>query len=160
MKTVILALSLLLPWGAWADIYKSVDAQGNVTYSNVPSKGATKLNIEPPVSSSGAGAGSSPAPRAATPSNFPRVDQDTQKQRDSTRRQILTQELETEKQALEQAKKNYAEGESNPEVYQTKDGRTFRNVPKFEEKMKQLQDEVDLHQKNVQMLEKELNTLK
>ena len=31
---------------AKAEIYKSVDEDGRVTYSNVPSKGAQKLNLE------------------------------------------------------------------------------------------------------------------
>ena len=37
------------------------------------------------------------------------------------------------------AKKAYAEGEAKPEVFRTAGGKTFRNVPKFEEKMKGLQ---------------------
>ena len=59
-----------------AEIYKHVDAEGRVTYSNVPMKGATKLELEPPVTSSPA------APKATktpTPANFPRVDKSEQK---------------------------------------------------------------------------------
>lgn len=160
-KYIWLLVGLGLSAPAAAEIYKHVDADGRVTYSNVPMKGATKLEIEPPVSSS------PPPPKATkapTPANFPRVEKDEQKQRDDKRRQILEEELATERQALEDAKVALAEGEKDPEVFRTKgkDGKTVvrRNVARYQEKMVQLQENVDLHQKNVELLEKELAALK
>ena len=155
-------LALALPFSAQAEIYKQVDADGHVTYSNVKIKGAKKIMIEPADTSFGtSGEGSKRAnSRSATPASFPKVDSETQKQRDGSRREILQSELETEKKALEDAKKAYAEGESKPEVFQKKnaDGSssTFRNVNKFQEKMKNLQADVDAHQRNVELLEKEI----
>jgi len=143
---------------AQAEIYKQVDAQGRVTYSNVKLKGATKLDIEAPASSFGSD--SKPRDTRAktpTPTNFPKVDTQTQTQRDSTRKVILQSELESEKKALEEAKKAYDGGESNPEVFKTKDGKTFRNVAKFDEKIKSLQADVDAHQRNIELLQKEIN---
>ncbi|MCB5186016.1 DUF4124 domain-containing protein [Methylobacillus gramineus] len=142
---------------AYADIYKSVDENGHITYSNVPSKGAAKLEIDPaPPANTQAN-----KPKAqATPSNFPRVDSQTQKKRDDQRKKILIDELEAEKEALEEARKAYAEGESKPEVYRGANGKTYRNVVKFEEKMQQLQANVDAHEKNVQLLQKELDAFK
>ncbi|MCB5190660.1 DUF4124 domain-containing protein [Methylobacillus arboreus] len=137
-----------------AEIYKSVDENGHVTYSNVPSKGATKLELDPPPPAT-----AKPKPQA-TPSNFPRVDTQTQKKRDDQRRQILQEELEAEKAALEEARKAYTEGESKPEVYRGAGGKTFRNVVKFEEKMQRLQADVDAHERNVQLLQKELEAFK
>ena len=157
-------LALALPFSAQAEIYKQVDADGHVTYSNVKIKGAKKIMIEPADTSFGtSGEGSKRAnSRSATPASFPKVDSETQKQRDGSRREILQSELETEKKALEDAKKAYAEGESKPEVFQKKnaDGSssTFRNVNKFQEKMKNLQADVDAHQRNVELLEKEIGT--
>ncbi|ABE50713.1 DUF4124 domain-containing protein [Methylobacillus flagellatus] len=140
---------------AHAEIYKSVDEHGHVTYSNVPSKGAIKLDIDPPPPAP------PPKPKPqATPSDFPRIDTQTQKKRDEQRKQILLEELEAERAALEEAKKAYAEGESKPEVYRGANGKTYRNVAKFEEKMKRLQAEVDAHERNVQLLEKELEAFK
>ena len=143
---------------AQAEIYKSVDENGHVTYSNVPSKGATRLEIDPPAPAAAA------APKArqqqATPNNFPRVDSQTQKKRDDQRKNILLEELESEKAALEEAKRAYAEGESKPEVYRGANGKTYRNVVKFEEKMQRLQADVDAHEKNVQLLQKELEAFK
>ena len=60
---------------------------------------------------------------------------------------------------MAEAKKAYAEGEANPETFKTKDGKTLRNVAKFQEKMKSLQADVDAHQRNIDLLEKEISAL-
>jgi hypothetical protein len=158
----IIFSALLLSFSANAEIYKYVDAEGRVTYSNVKIKGAKKLVLEPADTSFGGDNSSSrrasPA-KSATPSSFPKVDADTQKQRDGSRKEILQSELDSEKAALAEAKKAYAEGESDPETFKTKDGKTLRNVAKFQEKMKNLQADVDAHQRNIELLEKEISAL-
>ncbi len=167
MKNYLLLLVLgtvTLSHIAYAEIYKRVDADGRVTYSNSKTKGAVRLELDPDANTI---SNDRPKPsankRTATPEGFPKVDKQTQNQRDDKRKEILQSELEAEKAALAEAKKAYAEGESNPEVYQKKNANgttsTFRNVPKFEEKMKNLQADVDNHQKNIELLQKELNTL-
>lgn len=176
----ILLTVFMLPQFALADIYKHVDADGRITYSNVKIKGAKKLALEPADTSFGTGANNSdsnegggakrsPATRTATPANFPKVDANTQNQRDSKRKDILQSELDAEKKALEDAKAAYAEGASKPEVFKTpvvtgpngkkSGGNTLRNMPKFDEKMKNLQAEVDAHQRNIELLEKEINNI-
>ncbi len=154
---------LLLPVLAHAEIYKVIDAQGHVTYTNVKVKGALKTDIEPADTSFGgdrpasAPAAKKPATtKTATPGSFPKVDSETQNQRDDKRKEVLKSELEGEKKALEEAKKALAEGESNPEVFKTAEGKTFRNVPKFEAKIRTLQSEVDAHQRNIELLNKEI----
>lgn len=111
---------------AHAEIYKHVDEQGRVTYSNVPMKGATKLNLEP--------LNTVPATRpktsAASPSDFPKVDGDTQKKRDDTRRKILEEELAAEEKLLSEA--------------------TAQNNATA----------ISLHEKNVAALKKELSNIK
>jgi hypothetical protein len=142
---------------AMAEIYKVIDENGRVTYTNMPVKGAKKLDIDP--SPTNGASTPSREVKTPTPSSFPRVDKQTQNQRDNTRKQILQAELETEKKALEEAKKAHEEGASKPEVYKGANGKTYRNVAKFEEKMKQLQATVDTHEKNIQLLQKELDAL-
>ncbi len=161
----LLFIALLYSGQVSAEIYKHVDAEGRVTYSNIKSKGASRLEVDPDENvisndRSRSSSGSSTSKRTATPEGFPKVDKNTQNQRDDKRKDILQSELAAEKAALEQAKKAYAEGESNPEVYRTGDGKTFRNVPKFEEKMKTLQADVDNHQKNIELLQKELDSIR
>lgn len=84
---------------AHAEIYKHVDEQGRVTYSNVPMKGAVKLNLEPLTTIPA----SRPKPSTASPLGFPKVDNDTQKKRDDTRRKILEEELAAEEKLLTEA---------------------------------------------------------
>lgn len=124
LATAALALSSIP--AAYAEIYKHVDAQGRVTYSNVPIKGAIKLNLEPLTTV--------PAPRAKTstptPAGFPKVDSDTQKRRDDTRRKILEAELSAEEKLLADATKG------------------------------QSREEIELHEKNISALKKELANLK
>jgi hypothetical protein len=67
--------------------------------------------------------------------------------------------LSAEEKLLEEAQKNLTEGESNPEVFQGADGRTYRNVAKYEVKIKPLQDQVDLHKQNIDALQTELSKL-
>ena len=159
----ILIAALMLPILAHAEIYKITDANGNVTYSNVKIKGAKKLDLEPADTSFGNSANGdskrAPQTRTATPASFPKVDAGTQSQRDSKRKEILQSELDAEKMALEDAKKAFTDGSSNPEVYKTADGKTMRNVAKYDEKMKGLQAEVDAHERNIDLLTKEINAI-
>jgi hypothetical protein len=150
---------------ALAEIYKHVDADGRVTYSNIKAKGATRLEIDPDANNisndrAKAKPNTSTNQRTATPNSFPRVDKNMQNERDNKRRTILQDELDAEKAALEEAKKAYIEGESTPEVYRSATGQTFRNVPKFEAKMKALQENVDNHQRNIELLQKEIDLLR
>ena len=151
----LLAMMSLCPVLAHAEIYKAVDADGHVTYSSTPIKGGKKIILEP--------LPTMVPPRtrsAASPEGFPRVDGATQKGRDDTRRKILQDELSTEEKLLEEAMRNLKEGEANPEVYRGQDGKSYRNVAKYEEKIKTLKDQVDLHSKNVEALNIELSKLK
>ena len=136
---------------AQAEIYKSVDAEGRVTYSSSPTKGARKLNLERLPAAS-------PPPRARnnpTPADFPRVDSGTQKNRDNTRRKILQDELAAEEKMLSEARFNLRYAVENPAVYD-RDGNTVLNVPEHQQKLDTLQKEVALHEKNIEALKTEL----
>ncbi len=166
MKNIFVCLVLLLPIPSIADTCKYEDADGRVIYSNLPMKGAKKIACFGFDNAAGRGAAgrASRSSQNPTPSEFPRVDSGTQKARDDKRRAILLDELSAEQKALEQAKKDYAEGESDPDTYKAtvagRDGKpvtvTRRDVAKYDEKMKELQDAVTLHEKNIEMLQKEL----
>jgi len=137
---------------AQAEIYKSVDAEGHVTYSSSPSKGAKRLGLEPlapPSHSSRESASRTTRARNNTsPPDFPKVDSNTQKSRDSTRRKILADELATEEKMLADARTNLKQNED------------FRNEGKSEGKFHALQEDLTLHEKNVSALKTELSHLK
>jgi hypothetical protein len=148
----LLAMLCVCPSLVQADIYKAVDENGHVTYSSTPIKGGKKIFLEPLPTMD--------APSRASPEGFPKVDGETQKNRDDTRYMILQNELSAEEKMLEEAKQNLQEGEANPEVFQGKDGKTYRNVAKYDEKIKPLTDQVELHQRNVEALKTEISKLK
>ncbi len=149
-KFGVIALACLLSCGvSQAGIYKCVDAQGRVTYTNdnTSTKGCTQLQEDLPVSSV-------PALRPPTSAkDFPRVSPDQQKARDDSRRNILDEELASEEEALEAARKALAEQEGirlgNERNYQRKLDR-----------IKPFQDQVELHQRNVEALQKEISNLR
>jgi predicted RNase H-like nuclease (RuvC/YqgF family) len=72
----------------------------------------------------------------------------------------LQEELVREEQLLEEAVQKLREGEENPEVYRGKDGKIYRNVVKYEEKIKALNYQVEQHQKNIELLKSALSNLK
>ena len=159
LSAVCLSLSACV---AQADIYKYTDENGVVNYTNLPTRvpgKAERIAVEPASPSAvnpSAGAGGAAArPKAAatpTPAGFPRVDGDTQRRRDDTRRQILEGELQAEQKALDQARQALAAGQ---EVRQGNE----RNYQKYLDRVKGLQDEVDTHQANLDALQKEIGNL-
>lgn len=153
--------TFIFPLVSHAEIYKHVDAEGRVTYSNVKIKGSTKLNLEPADTSFGTNTSkeTKPSSSQSAPKNFPNVDSATQKSRDNARKEILLSELASEKQALEEAKKAYEEGKANPEAFRTPTGGIRRNLVRYEEKMEKLQADVNVHQRNVELLEKEISNI-
>jgi hypothetical protein len=156
----LLAALCVCPLPAQAEIYKSVDADGHVTYSSSPIKGSKRIILEPAATTSSSTAPSSRQRGESSPRDFPRVDGATQRGRDDTRRKILEEELATEEKLLSEARQNLKTGEDAPEVYRGKDGKTYRNVAKYEEKIKTLTDQVELHRNNVEALKTELSKLK
>lgn len=131
-----------------ADVYKCVDADGHVTYTNTKSsaKGCKVLSQDQRVST---------VPGRATPSpaGFPKVDGDTQKARDGDRRKILEQELGTEQQHLEQAKKELAE----QEAVRSGDERNYQRVL---DRLQPYKDKMALHERNIEALKKEIANLR
>lgn len=151
---IVLCCSASYAIVAHAEIYKRVDADGHVTYSSIPLKGAKKLHLEPlPTMDAPAKA------RNGENSDF-RVNSETQSRRDITRRKILEDELATEQKALEDAQAKLKDAQANPEMSKNALGQIFQNVAGNEEKLNALQDDVSSHQKNIDALNTELSHLK
>ena len=141
MKLSYLFILLFLPSLALADIYKSVDKDGHITYSSTPLRGGKRI-IETP---------SAPAARsrsAATPEDFPKVNKATQQGRDDTRLKILEDELKIEQSLLGEAKRDLQTVEANPKM------------SKNSGKLKELTSEVEMHQRNIDALNTEISKLK
>jgi len=156
MKPHYLFVIWCLSHAGWthAEIYKRVDADGHVTYSSEPLKGAQKLYLKPLPTLSGGRS------QHSTPEDFPKVDTQTQKRRDATRRIILQDELASEEKLLETARTNLKTIESNPEPLVGADGIPFRNAALHTEKLKTAQESVTLHEQNIKALRTEISNLK
>ena len=129
-------------------IYKCIDANGGTLISNTRVDKNCKAVVSGPESSM-----PPPPPRAKpvgasanpSPAGFPRVQEDTQKARDTDRRHILDQELAGEQRNLEQARKDLGEQE------------VLRGSP---ERMAPYRDRVAQHERNIQAIQKELSNLR
>jgi hypothetical protein len=150
----ILGLSCALP--AKADVYKCVDpASGRVTYTNSKygERGCTVLSRETTPVTTVPSATRKASPGAASPSSFPKVDAGTQRSRDGDRRQILETELATERQLLETSKKELAEQEAQRSGNE-------KNYAKVLERVQPFKDKVELHERNIEAIRKEIGNLK
>jgi hypothetical protein len=154
-----LTLALLLAWAAapaGAEIWECIDESGNKRFTNIQadSKGCRLLSIAAPntVPALKAKTGE-PAKPATTPKDFPRVDTDTQRQRDNDRRKILEQEMANEQRLLDQARRELSEQES------IRLG-SERNYQRVLDRLEPYRKKVKLHEDNVANLRRELGNMK
>ena len=169
MKCKILAVSglimLMISLNGQAEMYKQVDEQGRVSYSNVPSKGSKKVEL---------------APLSVMPSVKPKAADPQEAERDAVarasalankekeaRRKELQAAIASEEALLAEAKQALKGGEENPEMIRTtvvgKDGKkqvvVRRAMGRYEEKVSNLQAAVTEHEKKLESLKKELQAL-
>lgn len=133
---------------ARADIWECVDGSGNKRFTNIRSeaKGCRLLHVSPPNTVP------PPKPQAratATPPGFPRVDGETQRQRDMDRRRILEQELANEQKLLEQARNELA-------VQDSMRLGSERNYQRVLDRLEPYRKKVKLHEDNIANLRREL----
>jgi hypothetical protein len=133
-------------------LYKCTDSDGHTTYTNqkANAKTCSVLIQDKPVSTFAPPKVKSNTP---TPGDFPKVSPEAQKNRDGDRHHILDDEVNAERKKLDEAKKALAEQEA------TREGGE-RNYQKYLDRIKPYQDEVELHQRNLDSLQKELGKLR
>jgi hypothetical protein len=156
MSLRLLSLALLAAASAAADadtLYKCVGDAGHTTYTNQKPTGVKNcviLSQDKPVSTFTA-----PKARANTPTpdGFPRVSADAQKNRDGDRRRILEDEMNAERKNLEDAKRALADQEAMREGGE-------RNYQRVLDRLKPYQDKVQLHERNIDALQKEIGNLR
>jgi len=146
IRTLVILLVLILLGStpeviAGTSIYKHVDKDGNITFTNRPIKNAQKF--------SAASFPKDTQPRSQSKSqlNSPRVNDITQKERNTMRRQILEKELETEEKLL-----------ADTQIFLAQISNNHEPSP-HQEKVVQLKNRLFLHQRNITALKKELTKL-
>jgi len=152
IRHLALAGLLMLSPAVRGEIYECIEPNGNKLFTSdakeAKAKGCRTMNLGPPNTVSGP---AKPPGKSTTPSpqDFPKVDKDTQKQRDSDRRKLLEQELASEEKLLAQAKKELAEQES------VRLGSEF-NYQRVLNRLEPYKKKVALHENNVANLKREL----
>ena len=131
-------------------VCKYIDPAGNIVFSNLPPREGISarfpcLGAEEPRKTSSRRAKSTP-----TPAGFPKVDAETQRTRDDMRRKVLTDELSAEEKLLAEARKLYANGAPAPLPEEQS------NAAKYQERIARLRQSVQLHERNIEALKKEL----
>jgi uncharacterized protein DUF4124 len=145
-SNTLISLAIIASWTGLAqaqgEIYKCPDAAGRPTYTNVKrdtaGKNCTMVSREVSVVPAIPVARPMQA-RAAGPALS----------RDESRRKILQNELESEQKLLSDARQKLAEQEG------VRLG-DERNYVRVQERLKPYQDTVELHQKNIEQLQREL----
>jgi hypothetical protein len=158
LRPAWILLIILASPAAHADIWECLDASGNKRFTNIKaeSKGCKLLVVAPPNTvaspkppAKGVPGEPSKGASASTPANFPKVDTDTQKQRDNDRRKILDQELANEQKLLDQARKELSDQESQRLGSE-------RNYQRVLERLEPYKKKVKLHEDNIANLKREL----
>lgn len=149
-------LSLIVAAPAYADIYKYVDENGLVTFTDVYRKGAKRIEL-PGAPAPLPAVTPEKAPRRASyqpsPAHFPRIDPATQKNRDDIRRQILQDEIDAERRSAEAARRQLQLGE------RVQPGEKITDST-YVDRVKRLQAAVYRHEQNVRSIQRELSNLK
>ena len=146
ISKALISLSIIASWAGLAqaqgEIYKCPDASGRPTYTNVKRETAGKncTMVSREVSVVPAIPVARPIPAKATGPLL---------SRDESRRKILENELESEQKLLSDARQRLAEQEG------VRTGEE-RNYVRVQERVKPYQETVELHQKNIEQLQREL----
>jgi hypothetical protein len=158
MRFVLLVVALFAG-PALSETCKYIDKDGRIIYSNVPLKNARKMVcFQPPapVAAETPAPTPNPTPSAAPrqqDANKTRVDAPTQRRRDDERRQILEEELAREQDGLAEARRALAEQES----MRSGDERNYQRVL---DRLKPFQEAVEMHEKNIASIKREMANLK
>lgn len=152
--TLAWCAAVLCAPAAWAQgsVCKYVDADGNIVFSNLPpEKGQRKISC---IGGDEPRKGTAPARSTPSPAGFPKVDADTQRTRDDMRRKVLTDELGAEEKLQAEARATYANGAPVPLPEEQ------GNAEKYRERITRLRQSMQLHERNIEALRKELGAAK
>jgi hypothetical protein len=156
---VLLMLLALSGHGvAQSEVWMCVNDSGKKEYKNTgDTKGCTRMDLSN-ITTIPAPARKAVLPTASVnptsaPSDFPKIDSNTQKTRDNDRRQILLDEMKGEEEKLARLKQEFNNGE--PERRGDE-----RNYAKYQERVAGMKDDIGRTAKNVEALKRELGNLK
>ena len=144
MKTNYFLLIALVcsPCSVQSGVYKHIDEHGNVTYSNVPSHNARKIDLPPIVV-------------------VPAIDHEDIEERITKRRETARNE---EQRELIESKISKEESRLNEIKHEYKDGvpdrlGSERNYQRYLDRVERLKEEINVREKNLSILRNELQKI-
>ena len=161
---MLLALTLAAPAFAQSVVYRCVDKEGRVLYTDANAGNCKVVDsivsgaisspapTRAPAVSMRQGA-ARPAPAASSPANFPRVDSATQRARDDDRRAILDEELRSEEKKLADLKRDFNNGEPERQGNE-------RNYAKYQERVARMRDDIGRAEKNIEAIKREIANIR
>lgn len=176
-RFTLLLLGVLLASPAYAQgtVFKCVDDRGRVTYTNdrTQARNCQSMRTDQPVSSVAPVTPATPAAKPSgsnTPNSFPNVSQEQQRSRDNDRRAILESELKSEETSLQSAQ---AALKAQEDLYPPEErnapprnaegkvtGAASINAAKRNARLEPYIGQVELHQRNVEALKREMSRLR
>ena len=165
---ILLALALAAPASAQSVVYRCVDKEGRVLYTDTNTGNCKVVDsiisgaISAPPASSRPPAAANPAvtmrqgaarPAAASPANFPRVDGAAQRARDDDRRAILDEELRAEEKKLADLRRDFNNGEPERQGNE-------KNYAKYQERVAQMREDIGRAEKNVEAIKREIANIR
>ena len=125
-------------------LYKCTQRSGNQAFFDVPDgapeSGTTRSSA----------ASTTRSATVPTPSSFPKVDAGTQRSRDDLRRKVLQDELASEEKLLGEARLAWGDGAPAPLPEER------ASAQKYADRVARLRQTVQLHERNVEALRREL----
>jgi hypothetical protein len=161
---VLAGLALSHAAAAQTPVYKCVDGEGRIEFTDTSRRGCKLLDLGyiaprasapiPATSSAPSPARAASAPPASvTPAGFPRVDSAQQRARDDERREILNDELRFEEKKLADLKRDFNNGEPERQGNE-------RNYAKYQERVAGMRDEISRTERNVEALRREIGNIR
>ncbi|HEU5437446.1 MAG TPA: DUF4124 domain-containing protein [Telluria sp.] len=162
LHRIAASVAMLLASAAHADtiIYKCVDADGRIEFTDSPRRNCKALDLPSSIpapararSAPGAPPRASGAAAATAPADFPKVSSYQQKTRDDERRDILNEELRSEEKKLAEMRREFNGGEPERQGNE-------KNYAKYQERVILMKDSIARAEKNVDALKREIANIK
>ena len=130
--------------------YRCTTSSGAAAYFNVPEAGEERPAPRSPNGRSSPVPAAAPVTPQPAPQGLPRVDSATQKGRDELRKKVLQDELATEEKLLLESRSAFANGAPPALADEQKDPQ------RYADRIAKLRQAVQLHERNVEALRREL----
>ncbi len=129
-------------YGTQAGIYKHIDERGNVTYSNVPSQNSRKIDLPPIVV----------VPAVDSDGIEERITIRRENARIEEQRELVENKILEEEKRLNEVKNEYKDGV--PDRLGSE-----RNYQRYLDRVERLKEEINVREKNLSVLRRELKNL-